>query len=618
MNTPQPASVPTRPTLVVRCFRLLFNWRTVRRGLVGLGVLITLIALFYTEEDWRGKRAWENFKRDLEAKGTVLDWNAMIPPAVPDDQNIFKAPKIQEWFVRGEAKNELFNRMDSQTLPEFVARRNGNWIAEVTVVSTNASVAPQAADIVLHYGRVDADIRRQLEGLLQGAMGESTNHYGGTRLQSPLGYALLAGSLKPGKPVRIVVRVDTVPKTEEVAAFLNGPAPATARPGDSLLGLAALGANSFRAFLNSPRAYAASDYLAWSDQFEPDFDSIRAALKRPYARMEGDYQEPFAIPIPRFVLFRILAQTLAQRTKCFLLLGQPEPALRDLTLLHDLSRLLEGKPTGRPMTLVAAMMNVAITGLYVDTIADGLRLQAWREPQLAALEQQLGQVDLLPFVADAFQSERVSVPCMLEKTPPARISDQLILFEGGTTNWWRRLQDPVYTFLAFAPRGWVYQNMIVHVELIQPAIDSIDPANHVIFPGKARGASEQIHTLHKSPYTILESMPLFLPNFIKATQTLARNQTLADEAQTVCALKRYHLAQGRYPESLEALVPQFIDKLPHDIIGGRPLHYRRTDDGRFLLYSVGWNEKDDGGTVAPNRDGREDLENGDWVWQVPK
>jgi hypothetical protein len=45
---------------------------------------------------------------------------------------------------------------------------------------------------------------------------------------------------------------------------------------------------------------------------------------------------------------------------------------------------------------------------------------------------------------------------------------------------------------------------------------------------------------------------------------------------------------------LDALVPQFIEKLPHDIIGGQPLHYRLMDDEKFLPYSVGWNEKDDG------------------------
>ena len=62
-------------------------------------------------------------------------------------------------------------------------------------------------------------------------------------------------------------------------------------------------------------------------------------------------------------------------------------------------------------------------------------------------------------------------------------------------------------------------------------------------------------------------------------------------------------------------MPQFIEKLPHDIIGGQPLHYRRTADGKFLLYSVGWNETDDGGQVALKADGSVDLEKGDWVWK---
>ena len=51
-----------------------------------------MIALFYTEEDWRGKRAWENYKREWEAKGEKFDWQAFVPPSVPDDQNFFTAP----------------------------------------------------------------------------------------------------------------------------------------------------------------------------------------------------------------------------------------------------------------------------------------------------------------------------------------------------------------------------------------------------------------------------------------------------------------------------------------------------------------------------------------------
>jgi hypothetical protein len=48
------------------------------------------------------------------------------------------------------------------------------------------------------------------------------------------------------------------------------------------------------------------------------------------------------------------------------------------------------------------------------------------------------------------------------------------------------------------------------------------------------------------------------------------------------------------------------------------LKYRLTDNGRFILYSVGWNEKDDGGVVATNKEKRQDILQGDWVWQYPE
>jgi hypothetical protein len=88
---------------------------------------------------------------------------------------------------------------------------------------------------------------------------------------------------------------------------------------------------------------------------------------------------------------------------------------------------------------------------------------------------------------------------------------------------------------------------------------------------------------------------------------------MANEAQIVCALERYRLAHGEYPETLDVLAPQFIEKLPHDIIGGQPLHYRRIEGGIFLLYSVGWNETDDGGVPGTLSDPKQ----GDWVWQYP-
>ena len=86
-------------------------------------------------------------------------------------------------------------------------------------------------------------------------------------------------------------------------------------------------------------------------------------------------------------------------------------------------------------------------------------------------------------------------------------------------------------------------------------------------------------------------------------------------ARVAIALERYHLTHGEYPESLDALAPQFLKQIPHDIIDGQPLQYRRSSDGQFVLYSVGWNETDDGGVVGLNEDGRADIRKGDWVWR---
>ena len=150
------------------------NRRNFGRLLIGSAVFATLVAIFYLEEDWRGKRAWEKCKAELEAKGAVLNWDKYIPPPVPDDQNFFMAStNMQKWFVR----------VPYRTPPNELSGLSTNGLTTATI--TNVSTA--------------------------------------------------------------------------------------------------------------------ADYLKWSDQFRPQFDQIREALKRPYARMDGDYSIPYEIPIPNFV-----------------------------------------------------------------------------------------------------------------------------------------------------------------------------------------------------------------------------------------------------------------------------------------------------------------------------
>ena len=166
---------------------------------------------------------------------------------------------------------------------------------------------------------------------------------------------------------------------------------------------------------------------------------IQQALKRPYARIDGDYSRPYEVPIPNFITVRAVAQMLAQRAHCYLLLNQPEKALDELTLLDDSRHLLEGAPTGKPMTLVAAMINVAVTGLYADTIAEGFQRQAWREPQLAGLQKQLEQINLPLIAVQAFDSEPAATTHTLETISSAKLEEWFS--SGGTTSRWQETEE---------------------------------------------------------------------------------------------------------------------------------------------------------------------------------
>ena len=59
-----------------------------------------------------------------------------------------------------------------------------------------------------------------------------------------------------------------------------------------------------------------------------------------------------------------------------------------------------------------------------------------------------------------------------------------------------------------------------------------------------------------------------------------------------------------------------VGRVPKDITDGAPLRYKATGDGRYQLYSVGWNGRDEGGRVAwYSQSYYQDYADGDWPWQ---
>jgi hypothetical protein len=51
-------------------------------------------------------------------------------------------------------------------------------------------------------------------------------------------------------------------------------------------------------------------------------------------------------------------------------------------------------------------------------------------------------------------------------------------------------------------------------------------------------------------------------------------------------VEMYRAARSEFPETLEAVVPEYLAEVPMDPFDGKPLHYSRSDGG-YVLYSVG-------------------------------
>ncbi|HTL57575.1 MAG TPA: hypothetical protein VL361_17955 [Candidatus Limnocylindrales bacterium] len=587
------------------------------RALFVTACLLTLLAIFYAEENWRGRRTWNNCRKQLEAKGVNLNWAARIPSPVPDEENIFKAPGIADWFIKSEPKtkgttklvavvaqdlssNELSRKYSG--VGECIGRQNSNAVAEVTIVGLNTETLTASADIIITNSqslRVGPAQTDKLRHVVYDSLSPAAAASNAPSLKGAQDYTLQARpSDLPVATVRITVCTDKVLSPKEIADLF---------PGGGGLRVEPKGPNQFDVFLRNPKVCWAADYLACTDALAPEFDQMRSALKRPYARREGDYEHTWAVPIQNFITIRMVAQVLSQRAQCDLLLGKPEAAVRELTLLHDLSRLLDSKP----MTLVGAMINVAVCGLYTSIIGDGLRLHAWREPQLVVLQKQLEEIQLLPQLVEAMDTERVSACHLFETTRVADL-ETIFVFGRDKPSFWAKIQEPTFWALRCMPRGWFFQNMAALARREQAFLETIDPTKNTIKAHVADeiGGEAIAWVTHPSPYTVLARVAM--PNFLKATQTVAQKQTIANQALLACALERYHLARNEYPERLAAVSPEFVARVPTDVITGESMWYRRVDPQHFLLYSVGWNQTDDDGKAGKS------LTEGDWVWEAQR
>lgn len=351
-----------------------------------------------------------------------------------------------------------------------------------------------------------------------------------------------------------------------------------------------------------PQGDPARDVLAGLAMGDTVVAKICAAAARPRAQFPIDYNkgagEAFGV-LDHLGNLKRVQLNLKLRCAAHLAAGETDAAFADATNALNVAELLREEPL-----LISQLVRFAQGVVAVRTLWEGLAEHRWTDTQLATFQEQLGRLDYLGGLILAFEGERVVSIMALDEAiagPPS---------SGHARGIPRVARKSL-------PLGWLRENQVALARtltgLLKALRAQVDDAKLVGLAGSfvMRTEVERLERMPVSPTTVFAK--LVIPALASTEAKAAKIQTTAQLAITVCALERHRLAHGSYPETLDQLVPAFLPEPPLDPMTGQPFHYRRTDDGWFLLYSVGEDGKDDGGVFRAEKG--EPIK--DWPWPLP-
>jgi len=162
--------------------------------------------------------------------------------------------------------------------------------------------------------------------------------------------------------------------------------------------------------------------------------------------------------------------------------------------------------------------------------------------------------------------------------------------------------------LRVRPFGWFLQEKRSIVDYNRRVRDCIDVQTQTITVPACDAIVKEVKT-HRESWACLGAKEV-TAGWLSFLRQAAKMEALASQARIACALELWKLRHGRLPERLEELVPEFLDSVPNQVVDKAPMIYRRVNDQDYLLYSIAWNLKDDGGVI------KKESDTGwlDWVW----
>jgi hypothetical protein len=251
-----------------------------------------------------------------------------------------------------------------------------------------------------------------------------------------------------------------------------------------------------------------------------------------------------------------------------------------------------GRSIGDEPFVVSQLVRISLDGAGILGIQRALAQGEPSEAALAETEALLADEARGPIMLFGLRGERAGFSDMMEKLKTGELSfDELADSPGGRSSKdsGMDLHQSGIFFASNHAIGLEFLNRYV-------TIAGLPPEEQPALLGR-------IEAEVQPPRNILGALPgtiaySFLIPINVSCGADVRARSELDCALVMLASERYRRSRGRWPESADALVPAFLDRIPTDPYGGGPIRLGRVEDG-LVVYSVGPDREDDGGRLAP-------------------
>ena len=253
--------------------------------------------------------------------------------------------------------------------------------------------------------------------------------------------------------------------------------------------------------------------------------------------------------------------------------NKPQLAARSVTSIFGVAHSLAEEPI-----LISQLVHIGCQGIAVSSLERVVNRIEFTDEQLVKLTQIVSDAEALSTLSGAFVGERCIGISVFEN--PASVGSEDIGYK----------MPPAPVLELYKALGLADRDAVIYLDVMNDYMETLHLPLH-----QRQMAAGTIEAKIKATSKTNILLSKFMPAFSRVVTINIRSIAQLRTARVGLAIQRYRLATGNLPDTLEGLVPIYIDAVPKDPFDGRPLRYEKLETG-FVVYSVGEDRRDDGGT----------------------